>query len=377
MIIVIEGADGAGKTTLAHALMEAIPNGLGEYIHATRPDDQWSYAAGLIDQAVASHRRGKVVVMDRLWISDNVYSWIHQHPSRSGINVRRQESVLNRYGAFYVMCTPHPRQLINEFRALSRNRDEMYAGKIEGMQLVMQRYYDLWHGGAVPQGYGDRPEQYTDQLSVLSPMNKRPLTFLYDRFTVAPPSNWKHTLYEFIEMNVAPFLKADVASTFTRGDEWMNLTGSLLTCKALLVAGHEVGYMRPMWWPMFDREGDAYFLTQSLHRAGIPELDVAVMHAYTRHNMSISPLAKAVDWLQTHRPDVKIVALGPDATIALEELGVNYTMIPTLGKRVPNFHSLLNQVIYGNKRTQSGAGNVLLHPSTALEGRAGVPAERS
>lgn len=377
MIIVIEGADGAGKTTLAHALMEALPPGVGEYIHATRPDDQWSYATGLIDEAVAAHRRGKTVIMDRLWISDNIYSWINPHYSRSGIHVRRQESVLNRYGAFYIMCCPHPRQLITEYKQLSRTRTEMFGDKIEGMQLVMQRYYDLWHGGPVPQGFGDRPEQYTDQLSVLSPMKSRPLSYLYDRFTSSKPHNWAKMLLQFISMQVEPFLKADVASTFTRGDEWMNLSGSLLTARALFVNNMENDYLRPLWWPLYDRHKEGEFFSKSLHRVGIPEMDVAVMHAYTRNNLSTAPLEKAINWLMEHRPEVRIIALGQEATVPLDELDIHYTMIPRLSHRTKHFHTLLKQVVYGSvpsiTRTNDFSPH---HVGPSLEGE-GVSTERA
>jgi len=350
MIIVIEGADGAGKTTLARALMRHS-TGHAQYIHATRPEKQWPYATDLLHQAVDNELRGCHTILDRHWVSDNIYYTIDPNEeARSGIHVRRQDSVLGRFGAYYILCAPDAMLLMNEYTKLEQQRPEMWGKKYEGMFRVMQKYRFLWFG--LP---GEPGNQYTDQMISHDPWTKRPLTMLYDRFNVNDIEQWARSAWQRMSFETQPFIDADPVRNLIADDEVLNLSGSLLTCQALLV-GERAGRIKaPMHWPFYSNKGSSAYLTSSLHEANIWERDVALVNAYSTVNMSTKPLEVCLRWLKAHRPEVKVIALGKEATYALDALGhTNYVMIPhpQWARRFNhngNYHMMLRSVIYGGR----------------------------
>jgi len=346
MIIVIEGADGAGKTTLAQAMLRHCP-GEAHYIHATRPEKQWPYATDLLHQAVDNELRGYHTILDRHWVSDNIYYTIDPNEeARSGIHVRRQDSVLSRFGAFYILCAPDPTRLMTEYVKLSEGRAELYGKKYEGMRRVMDKYQRLWFGAETNSG-----SQYTDQMIISDPWNSRPLTILYDRFEVSNVEQWARLAWQRMMFETKPFIDADPVRNLIADDEVLNLSGSLLTCKALLVGERASKIKLPMHWPFYSNKGSAGYLTKSLHEGNIHERDVALVNAYSTLNMSTRPLDVCVKWLRAHRPEVKVIALGKEATYVLDTLGhSNYVMVPhpQWARRFDHhgqYHTMLRSVI--------------------------------
>lgn len=337
MIIVLEGPDCAGKTTLAQALMKASGD-KAKYIHLTRPDtDQWSFANNEIETAISWDTSGEDVIIDRLWVSDNVYSLIDPSKHRSGIHVRRQESLMHRYGAFNILCAPDPRLLIHEYKNKLKDRNEYYGDRFTDILKVMYRYRMLWVGRpTMIQSEEGQPEQYVDQLCFTQPFNRRPLTRLYDRFAVFDQEQWAEDTWEIAKIETRAYRRADPLRILTTND-YRNLSGSLMTARALLVG--DVSGGEETRWPFYSCQGSSAYLTKALHRAMVPETDIALVNAYTREDTAPSKkksrtrhggsLGLVLEWVAEHRPRMKIVALGTRAAEALDDNGIeNYVVIP-------------------------------------------------
>lgn len=351
MIIVLEGPDCAGKTSLARALMRAS-KGPVKYIHATRPKEQWPYITEILDQAVGYHISSFDVIIDRAWISDNIYSYIDPSAGRAGINVRRQESVLHRYGAYNILCVADPDELISEYKQKLNERDELYGNKFDKMLTVMKLYHDLWTGNVTVQFEGDHPEQYTDQLTRVRPLCRHPLARCYDRFAVIDQQRWARDVWEIAKVETKCFSEADPVRGLPTDEDEVNLSGSLLTCKALLVGDAPGPGDRPLHAPFYSNTGSSAYLTKSLHRSAVPETDVAIVNAYNV-DRSVRALEMCLDWLRNYRPRVRVVALGNEAADALDDRGCfDFVKVPhpQWARRFDHhgsYHVKLGAAIYG------------------------------
>jgi len=104
-ILVLEGAGSSGKTTLARAILEANPGSL--YFHAA-PFVGWVVEAhrAMLDAAKWHAREGKLVVIDRHWISEYVYGPIFRNAvACSDLDALELDRIIRKEGA-YVLCVP-------------------------------------------------------------------------------------------------------------------------------------------------------------------------------------------------------------------------------------------------------------------------------
>ena len=125
-LIVIEGPDCTGKTTLCGELQRLCPDAL--YIHATYPYENTSdvrvYHLNLLRRAMQESER-RLVLLDRLWPSELVYGKVHrggaQHPGYevpldrlvrkvAGIYVFALHGAREGYLAFAARCRHEGRQ---------------------------------------------------------------------------------------------------------------------------------------------------------------------------------------------------------------------------------------------------------------------------
>lgn len=107
MIIIVEGPDGAGKTTIIKQLMESLPGSL--YRHFSNPktkeeaDNYWKVYA----EAVSSADPTKVHIFDRSWYSDVVYGPIFRgRLEMDPMHVKMLEALVKTHGGgFVIYCT--------------------------------------------------------------------------------------------------------------------------------------------------------------------------------------------------------------------------------------------------------------------------------
>lgn len=137
-IIVLEGGDGCGKTTLAEKLCDYVG---GHYIHLTYRfrDGMYRYHGAALKMALlrAEHQP---VVIDRWWPTELAYASAYRGGSKWPLMYRHLHRVALRHGVSYVFCLPEDRRhYLKHFDTLRTQREEMY-------DTGMGRVYDEFVG---------------------------------------------------------------------------------------------------------------------------------------------------------------------------------------------------------------------------------------
>jgi thymidylate kinase len=126
-VVILDGPDAAGKTTLANRLVEM--NGQGSVHHLTYVKG----AAGMFRlnymtywTAMVHASRGSLVIIDRGWMSENIYASVYRGGSALRFDVRGLDRALMRMGAAYVICAPEPKSAVERLAKAKAEREEMY-----------------------------------------------------------------------------------------------------------------------------------------------------------------------------------------------------------------------------------------------------------
>lgn len=108
MIIIIEGADGSGKTTLA----EQISKQTGyPVVHRSSPKSEEEKAV-MMQMYLQAIKEGRNVIFDRCWYSEMVYGVVMRDESViSYPQMYELERSLAKRGALIIYCTDKPETL--------------------------------------------------------------------------------------------------------------------------------------------------------------------------------------------------------------------------------------------------------------------------
>lgn len=182
MIIVLEGADCTGKTTLAKMIHENSPGSV--YLH-NGPNDNSVFH--YMDQLTRGSGVGApLTIIDRMWLSELIYGSIVRNSVTS--DILKVVKFFNCLSAVMIMCvradlTAH----LKHFESLDR---EEY-GRSHISQIV-KMYHDLWYGTAAKM-----PHHALDIISTI-PMCKLRGYYQYDMDKQTPEqfTNWILRLYK-------------------------------------------------------------------------------------------------------------------------------------------------------------------------------------
>ncbi len=144
-IIVLEGPDGVGKTSLAHSLQEYLG---ARYIHLTYrfrdKMDVYHYAAIRLCARLAQNQP---VILDRWWISEILYAEAYRGGSPFIKRHFLLEHIANCCGLTYVVCLPEDRQqYLDHYMKVkaSRSAVELSRDPPEGVEKVYDLYVDFY-----------------------------------------------------------------------------------------------------------------------------------------------------------------------------------------------------------------------------------------
>lgn len=171
-IILLEGADCTGKTTLANAISEKYKDKC-LYIHNTWykgmdvRDEHWKS----LNKAFEAYDDGLLVIIDRHWISEQIYSTIYRNGPEYNEDIDEMLYGLRKRNALTIICSPPVIYTINKHRELKNIRDEMY----NDISDVVCYYHDLWYGSMFTKGSG-----IVDNLIKLGGVNYMSNYMLYD-----------------------------------------------------------------------------------------------------------------------------------------------------------------------------------------------------
>lgn len=147
-IIVIEGPDACGKTTLAETICRMWG---GRYIHLSYSKDLLRLWRGSLTRAVKLSQFSPVVI-DRHWPSEAVYAKVYRGGSLLEAEAVRCDELMKKLGVIYISCLlPTADQMIDAHLKSCLERDEMYAPDERYAQIVWG--YQRWRARM-----GDRPD---------------------------------------------------------------------------------------------------------------------------------------------------------------------------------------------------------------------------
>lgn len=309
-IIILDGPDGTGKTTLASQLVDDY--GAMYIHHGFFKGADWGI------RHLASMRRaarvaatGCPVVIDRLWLSGDIYGTVYRGRSDGGPLSRLIHRISLTHGAVTVLCLPARAELANQLHANLR-RSEMYSD----ISKVVRFYQE------VRDGVGRRWKQPTCYADVLTGPDPtwRDACVRYDFQKVKPYfSTWLQAL-----VHRAALERASQYLPAVRHPNGYNVAGHLARASHLMVGetlSPRVGLLR---YPFGDPSaiGCSAWFTQQLDRALI--LEEHLLWTNASNQITGENHLRRLLFL---KPALRVVALGHVAKQALTELGVTPALV--------------------------------------------------
>ena len=168
MIVILEGPDGVGKTTLANQFKE-IREKKVFYMHLRVHKNMKLWHSASARLAFKKHKENRLVLLDRHWPSEQCYSYIfRERPSYDPTDIYYY---LKQLDTQYIWCLPSDLKQVKENHIANRKiRHEEYYD----IEKVIDLYYAHWYGVKT---------KNSNFLSSLAPLMNRPDFIRYDMFT--------------------------------------------------------------------------------------------------------------------------------------------------------------------------------------------------
>lgn len=297
-VILIEGADASGKTTLARHLVERYD---AKYIHSTVRRDVWKWHLAALRLAHYYSQHG-LVVLDRHFLSEQIYGAVYRGGPAYDLGARCFDRVLQSMGALMILAVPtNVEDQINRHVSLKESRKEHFAEIGE----VARRYSDLWHGNLARPG-----DTYLDQLTRFGDYRNRADVVRYDLdwamsssrrlpFFVGDQLDWLKKLRTNAEAIGPGFVGSHVTAKYL----FLGEAASPQACVKLTPP-----------WPFLwnDSPSAATWLNRALHELAFDERRAIWANAY----------GQGADLALLHalRPDLIVIAMGRTAESVARKL---------------------------------------------------------
>lgn len=291
-IIVIEGPDGSGKTTLARRLERDYG---AVYFHQSW-SKEWDifqyFTERLMEAAKLSQTR--LVVLDRLWVSELVYGMVYRGGSKWPLIGRFVDRVILKHAGINLFCLANPETAAARHEKMKTERPEMFS---DGAEKVAAAYVNVSIGDsspvAVDVGCGpmlSRPDVVTYSIEGEGRDPGAFLAGLVDKL-----GRWRAQQYQ-------PALT-----------DRQNVLGHLAMADTLFVGDRTNPKVEGLNWPFYEYGNCSLHLAKALALAGWPEVRGMWTNA-SDPDSHLEGLLKAKEWRA-------VVALGTNAADRLDELG--------------------------------------------------------
>lgn len=253
-LILLDGPDCAGKTTLANAIKaEVEKRGYVANIHhlgKPEPGTCWAMHAEALLNNIYEMLNGAVVIMDRQFLSEGIYGAVYRDGSEYPETMRFMDMLFNRYRALKVICCPAVETVVKTHAAMKKVRFEEYDS---GMDKVAQRYLDLWE--SVPRSMIYSDEDYLIQLTKSGGVSEKELWYHYDYEQVETA--------DFVKMLLAEMVKEQ---WYYEDDTWhYSFNGTPGPLSTLLV-GDQISQDNILAIPFFANTDSSLYLAKTLHQ---------------------------------------------------------------------------------------------------------------
>ncbi len=148
MIIIVDGPDGSGKSTLIEKLLMSHP-GSHKVHFGTPADDAAAYAYWEVyAQAIKEAGTASVVIFDRSWLSDMVYGPVMRgRQEMTALHAEMLEGmVVSHGGGLVIYCTAPTRTLWMR----CNSRGETYIKSIEQLDEIASLYIPVMKNCSLP-----------------------------------------------------------------------------------------------------------------------------------------------------------------------------------------------------------------------------------
>lgn len=146
MFIIVEGPDGAGKTTLIKKLQAQFPN--SKYLHFGVPEEPTKQYEMYLHAIETAGKYSDIIILDRCWYSDMVYAPIMRGTEDVTVATSRKlDAAIITYGGGIVIYCTAPIDVLWE-RCQTRGED--YVKDIETLQKLSQAYTAVMKQSLLP-----------------------------------------------------------------------------------------------------------------------------------------------------------------------------------------------------------------------------------
>ena len=141
MIIIMEGPDGAGKTTACKRLSNLLSCHVRHFSYP-RDEREGQNMYTMYRDLIREHLLGKIEIWDRAWYSDICYGPIMRNKRYISINDSlRLERLLQGVGAMVIYCTGNKYDMYKK----AKERGEDYVTNFETYELIYNEYRNLFN----------------------------------------------------------------------------------------------------------------------------------------------------------------------------------------------------------------------------------------
>lgn len=317
-IVVLEGANATGKTSLAKELCsryEAV------VMHQT-----YRFKASIFNYHTAVLRKAiklaetKLVILDRLWMSEEVYAHVYRGGTPWPHQGRFVDRVLMKAGAVTVVCVSNDDEILR--KRYKETRSHRTDADAEKNLEVNRRYLGLFNGLLLS---SDIPRKtYLDDLKSWARYSTFGCDCPGDLFVFE--IGWSYDyLCKIVEMAIDYRHRHQLRDALSND----NLLGSTATATHLIV-GDKANPKHRWSWPFYEYGNCSLWLTEQLHRILFDESRAVWTNALDAPDV-------LGDCVQEKK--LKVVALGRVAEKELQRKGIEIFRVLNHPQYERRFHN--------------------------------------